>query len=82
MAKTYTELNAVFDLINNDEDTYKKTQMVNYTVELNKLVESGKFTNVKAIPTNGEILQQMYKSPVWKALQAQAGGELAASGSL
>ena len=24
------------DLINNDEDTYKKTQMVNYTVELNK----------------------------------------------
>lgn len=37
---------------------------------------------MKAIPTDGEILQQMYKSPVWKALQAQAGGELTASGSL
>ena len=37
---------------------------------------------MKAIPTNGEILQQMYKSPVRKALQAQASGELPASGIL
>lgn len=54
VVKIHNELNAVFDLINNDEDTYKKTQMVNYTVELNKLVESGKFSD----PDKISILKQ------------------------
>ena len=54
VVKIHNELNAVFDLINNDEDTYKKTQMVNYTVELNKLVESGKLSD----PDKISILKQ------------------------
>ena len=49
VVKIHNELNMCFDIINNEEETYTREQMVNYTITLNKLIDAGKISDVNTI---------------------------------
>ena len=49
VVKIHNELNMCFDIINNEEKTYTREQMVNYTATLNKLIDAGKISDINTI---------------------------------